>query len=306
MNQQLPTDHAGSTEHRIQKQSFHTNSVYFSSQEAQLSGAAYDIEVTQLNLPSSGRGVYYSESHCFLEYVEFPYHSLSARYPGTRDCHRSIGQLIFIPPGVELEWQWGKGVQRAVTCMFDVERIAHCGKHNWRWENINLSNTFNIKNEYLLTGMRKLGEEACVPGFASDLQIENMLAVMGIELYREFIGWQPLPEHAPQRLSARQLQSVRDFVHAHLNEALTISSIAGQCDLSPRELSRQLKDSLGTTLRQFVANARIDEAKRLLANHQLMIKQVGYQCGFKGAAAFVAAFRKATGKTPAEYRQHYR
>lgn len=305
MNQQLLVGHAGRAEHSIQKQAFQTNSVYFSSQDAQLSGAAYDIEVHQLNLPSAGRGVYYSASHCFLEYVELPDHSLSARYPGTRDRHRPIGQLIFIPPGVELEWQWGKGVQRAVTCMFEVERIAHCGAQQWRWDNVNLANTFNIKNDYLLTGMRKLGEEACAPGFASDLQIESLLAVMGIELYRQFIGRQSPVETSSQRLSTRQLQRVREFVHANLNEALTISSIAGHCDLSPRELSRQLKDSMGTTLRQFVANARIDEAKRLLANRQLMIKQVGYQCGFKGAAAFVAAFRKATGKTPAEYRQQY-
>jgi len=43
----------------------------------------------------------------------------------------------------------------------------------------------------------------------------------------------------------------------------------------------------------------------MLSNPRLLIKQVGYECGFRGAAAFVAAFHKATGMTPAQYRQRY-
>ncbi|MFA7555737.1 MAG: AraC family transcriptional regulator [Spongiibacteraceae bacterium] len=302
--QQFIAHDAAGIMNSIQQQAFRTDSELYSCRDAQASAPAYDIEVHNLDLPSSGRGVYYSERHCFLEYVAVPEHSLSARYAGGID-HRSIGQLIFIPPGVELEWHWEKGLQRTVTCMFEIERIAMLGGYDWRWDNIDLPTTFNIRNDYLLMGMRKLGEEVCSPGFGSELQIENMLAVMGIELHREFMNSRPVIELNPGRLSTRQLNLVRNYIYDNLSEEVSINSIASHCGLSARELSEQFKNTLGTTLRQFVASARVDKAKVLLANHQLMIKQVGYGCGFKGAAAFVAAFKKTTGVTPAEYRRRY-
>ncbi len=306
MIQPLQSGNHQNSEFSIQKQAFQTQSVYYSSQDAQLSTPSYDIEVHKLNLPSVGRGTYYSERHCFLEYVERPEHTLRACYPDNSDQQQSIGQLIFVPPGVALEWHWGKGVQRAVTCMFEVERFGVGDRADWRWCHIDLSKTFDIKNDYLLTGMRKLGEEACAPSFASDLQIESMLSVMSIELYREFMDSRPLIERNPKRLSTRQIHNVRDFVQANLGGPLTINRIADQCDLSPRKLAKQFKDAYGTSIRQFVAIARIEKAKQLLAcqaNNQMMIKQIGYQCGFRGPAAFVAAFKKATGVTPAKYRQ---
>lgn len=288
----------------IQEQAFHTDSQFFSCRNAQLAGNAYDIEVHQLHLPSPGRGIYYSESHCFLEYVMRSAHNLSASYPATVD-QRSIGQLIFIPPGVELEWHWEKGLQQTVTCMFEVERIGLLGSLDWNWRDVDLSRTVNIKNDYLLNGMRKLGEEARLPGFASELQIESMLSVMGIELHRLFIGEQPLIEASAHRLTTQQLKRVRDYVYDHLAETVSVQDIARACDLSSRDLSEQFKHTTGSTLRQFLATARVERAKSLLSRRHLMIKQVGYECGFKGSAAFVAAFRKATGLTPAQYRDQF-
>lgn len=289
----------------IQQDAFHSSSSFYSSLDAQICAPSYDIEVHNLNLPGRGRGIYYSDRYCFLEYVELPEHKLKVRYPGISNHQSSIGKLIFIPPGVELEWHWEKGAQRTITCMFEVERLDMCAGYDWHWGNIDLSKTFNIQNDYLLMGMRKLGEEACSPGFASDLQIENMLAVMGIELYREFIKREALIAVDADCLSKNQLQNLQQYIYSNLSREISLEAIGSHCGISARELSRRFKSAMGITLRQYVANARVNKAKQLLANQQLMIKQVGYECGFRGPAAFVAAFRKTTGVTPAEYRKSH-
>lgn len=288
----------------IQEQAFRTDFSFISSCDAQISNAAYDIEVHQLNLPTPGHGFYYSDSHCFLEYVLMPEHSLSASYPRLHD-QRSIGQLIFIPPGAELEWHWDSGLQRTITCMFDVERIGLLAGLDWNWRNVDLSRTFNIQNDYLLNGMRKLGDEARMPGFASELQIESMLSVMAVELHRLFIAERAVPEISSYRLTTQQLSQIRDYIYKHIAESISVHDIARACDLPPRDLSEKFKQATGLTLRQFLAATRIERAKSLLSNRHLMVKQVGYECGFKGAAAFVAAFRKSTGLTPAQYRSQY-
>lgn len=288
----------------IQEQAFSSESSFISCCDAQLTSSAYDIEINQLNLPTAGRGIYYSASHCFLEYVMIPEHNLSARYPQV-NTQQSIGQLIFIPPGVELEWHWESGSQQTITCMFDVQRLGLLSALDWNWRDVDLSQTFNIRNDYLLNGMRKLGEEARSPGFASELQIESMLSVMAIELHRLFIDKTPTRIIDQCNLSTTQLNQIRDYIYSHITQAISIQAIAKANHLSARELSEQFKQTTGLTLRQFIATVRIELAKKLLTNRNLMIKQVGYECGFKGAAAFVAAFRKTTGLTPVQYREHY-
>ena len=288
----------------LQQESFQSESRLNARRDAMACSSNYDIEVHNLHLPTAGRGVYFSPSHCFLEYVAASEHELSVRY-SVASKPRSVGQLIFVPPGVELEWQWRSGQQRTITCMFDVERMAMLAGYKWDWGNTDLSRTINIQNDYLLMGMRKLGEEACAPGFASELQIENMLAVMGVELHREFIGAGTVALTNDRKLSARELRLVREFIHDNLAGDISVAGIASYCEVSARDLSEQFKATLGLTLRQFVANTRIDRAKALLTNRQLLVKQIAFECGFKGAAAFVAAFRAASGVTPTAYRKTY-
>src|SRR5690606_37506201 len=86
---------------------------------------------------------------------------------------------------------------------------------------------------------------------------------------------------------------------------LSPQRLAEVCRMSPRSLSSLLVRSVGMTLRSYAAVARLDRAKFLLAQEDGLVKQVAYRCGFKGTAAFGAAFRKALGMTPQEYRQQH-
>jgi AraC family transcriptional regulator len=73
--------------------------------------------------------------------------------------------------------------------------------------------------------------------------------------------------------------------------------------MSPRHLIRTFKNTVGATLSDFIAEARIRRAKEELSREGALIKVVAGDCGFQSAAAFSASFRKATGMTPKEYRQ---
>jgi AraC family transcriptional regulator len=189
--------------------------------------------------------------------------------------------------------------------MFELEKIGTLGGFDWNWQDIDLSRTFDIQNYYLLMGMRKLAEEAISPGFASDMQIESTLTVMGIELRRQLLDQSPLLLNNQHCLGKQQLSRVRDYIYSHLNNQISVGDIASVCDMAPREVSEQFKQSTGMTLRHFIASARVDKAKSLLTARTMMIKQVGFECGFKASAAFVAAFRKTTGFTPADYRNRF-
>lgn len=65
------------------------------------------------------------------------------------------------------------------------------------------------------------------------------------------------------------------------------------------------KNTTGHTLRSYVASRHIARAKVLLADGRLLVKQVAYRSGFRSAAAFGEAFRRATGLTPLQFRQSH-
>ena len=86
---------------------------------------------------------------------------------------------------------------------------------------------------------------------------------------------------------------------------LTIPELAAECGMSPRHLIRTFKNTLGITLSEYIAGARIERAKNLLKQRDSLIKVIAFRCGFQSAAAFSAAFRHATGMTPKEFRDEY-
>ena len=73
----------------------------------------------------------------------------------------------------------------------------------------------------------------------------------------------------------------------------------------PDELHRALKESAaarGKSIGQYVEEARIETAKRLLLNGDT-IKSIAFTMGFASASSFSFAFRRATGRAPKEFRQ---
>ena len=94
------------------------------------------------------------------------------------------------------------------------------------------------------------------------------------------------------------------MIHSTHHCHLTVESLALRCGFSARHLSRIFRKTTGKTLGDFVAEVRIDRAKRRLADRDGLIKEIAYDCGFRSQSAFAHAFRRATGETPQQYRQN--
>nr|WP_246344548.1 helix-turn-helix transcriptional regulator [Sphingobium fontiphilum] len=97
------------------------------------------------------------------------------------------------------------------------------------------------------------------------------------------------------------MRKVRDLVE-QAGASLSVHDVAATLDLGARHFSALFKATTGQTFRSYVADRRIQMARTLLKESDLLIKQVAYRCGFGGTAAFTAAFHKAVGVSPVAYR----
>jgi AraC-like DNA-binding protein len=94
---------------------------------------------------------------------------------------------------------------------------------------------------------------------------------------------------------------MQDDVGWTAEEAQRRIELAALCKLSVRQLTRGFRASRDCSIGDYVANSRIERAKRLLTSDQ-SIKTIAYSLGFNSSSGFCFAFRRATGMTPGEFR----
>ena len=88
------------------------------------------------------------------------------------------------------------------------------------------------------------------------------------------------------------------------NSDLTIDDIAQAVAMSRTSLHRKMKQLVGTSPMEFLREARIRKAAKMLATTTKNISEIAYQCGFSDPKYFSKCFRQTLGDTPTEYRQH--
>lgn len=110
-----------------------------------------------------------------------------------------------------------------------------------------------------------------------------------------------LPEEEVSEHSVR-IEEVLSYINEHIDQPLTLESLAQHVSLSPFYFSRVFKRETGYTLREYLINTRINAARFYLRTTQLSIKEITYRCGYGSDSTFCTTFKRITGMTPLEYR----
>ena len=79
--------------------------------------------------------------------------------------------------------------------------------------------------------------------------------------------------------------------------------IARQVGMSFFHFSRQFKQSMGMTPTNFIAERRIERAKRLLQETEVPISEIALRVGFSSQSHFTSCFRRLAGVTPRSFRK---
>lgn len=98
-------------------------------------------------------------------------------------------------------------------------------------------------------------------------------------------------------LGSKDLNQLRDYLMANLDQKISLESLAALCDLSPSQLLRQFKKATGMTPYAWLARLRLEHAMALL-KAGYSSTEVAYRVGFYDQAHFVRSFRQAFGVAP--------
>lgn len=92
------------------------------------------------------------------------------------------------------------------------------------------------------------------------------------------------------------------YIKTHLDGDLSVTMLAEQVYLNSDYLSRMFKQSKGITISEYIAALKIQRAKEMLSEPQLLIQEIAKALGFTSAGYFSRFFKKETGQTPQEFR----
>jgi len=108
-----------------------------------------------------------------------------------------------------------------------------------------------------------------------------------------------------QHKEPERQRDVAAFVLEHVDEALPVERIAKSIGMSPRTLSRWCREHFDESPAELVRRLRLDEARRLLEETPLPLKDITARTGFGDASTLWRAFTQRLGVTPAAYRLRF-
>lgn len=96
-----------------------------------------------------------------------------------------------------------------------------------------------------------------------------------------------------------------DYIYEHLQEKITVPTLAEYTGLNSTYLSKLFAAETGTTIHNFIIDTRVDTAKNMLSHSDFSYISIALSLGFTTQSAFISIFRQRTGLTPKQYRNLY-
>jgi AraC family transcriptional regulator len=130
---------------------------------------------------------------------------------------------------------------------------------------------------------------------ASPLAIEGLIFELLAEVSRTGL---PKCDRTPPRW----LDRVKDLLHEHFTDALTLAKISETVGIHPVHLSREFHKQFRCTIGEYVRRLRIEYACREISTTDLPLAKIALAAGFYDQSHFCRIFKQSLGVTPAEYR----
>lgn len=93
------------------------------------------------------------------------------------------------------------------------------------------------------------------------------------------------------------------YVSSNLAHAIKVEEISRKLHISRAYLCTSFKKETGISLSQYIQQEKIEEAKRLLLHTNHTLLEISDYLAFSSQSHFQTAFKKITGKTPAQFKK---
>ena len=100
------------------------------------------------------------------------------------------------------------------------------------------------------------------------------------------------------------VRKICDMINTSPSTVPPLSEMARKYGYSPDYLGRVFSSVAGISISEYVKNAKLNQAKLLLASSSMTVDEIADSLGYYDACYFSRCFRRETGYTPTQYRKN--
>jgi AraC family transcriptional regulator len=162
-----------------------------------------------------------------------------------------------------------------------------------------------VQDESLIETARALSQEMEEEKVGQGAMLDALVRQLTIHLLRSHLTVRKSARIELSRAGPvdRRLRRAIEFMHDNYSRELALEEIAAAAYLSEYHFARLFKQITAMSPHVYLANLRLERARRLLAETVLPISQIAAMVGYQSQSHFTKIFKSVTGVTPRAYRR---
>ena len=238
-------------------------------------------------------------SHEEYEFI-IPYSPVNYMLREEQICFGQVGQVYPIPGGIRHGIKYTQTEPVCLDAISIDKEYFDAIKKDKHLESLAIENEFTL-TESLRCFIETFKKECRKSTRDENNKLEPLVRLITAELIDQ-IANQKTPGNITTSLYQQGVRSAAVYINKNYTEDLSIETLAAICGISPGYFTKCFTKMFATSPTQYIALVRVNQAKLLLENTFLPVKEIATRVGYNRSSTFCDAFKRLTEMTPNEWR----
>src|SRR6185369_3083038 len=229
-------------------------------------------------------------------------------YPGKRRFEGKVlsREIAIIPAGSSWVCRTEDAELPAMLLLYLRPLFVRAAAGEWDFSPENgLTPQIGFSDKHICHIAMSLLHELSESNVVGRLYADSLATGLAIQLVRHYSSLKDV--HVGHGgMAPHKLRQAVALIDHHLSDEeegrVALRAVARAVRMSYFHFSRAFKQSMGMTATNYIAERRIERAKRMLEETELPISEIALRSGFSSQSHFTTAFRRLAGATPKAFR----
>lgn len=251
-----------------------------------------------------------SDDHCMVLNLGSPFfayvHTGKRRFEG----EIGAGEVAIIPAGASWTCR-SESVELPSMLLLYLRPLfvrSSVREVNFGHSDVDLTPQLGFRDKHICHVAMSLLHELNEANVVGRLYADSLATGLAIQLVRRYSSLRDIHVgHVGHGgMAPHKLRRAIAMIDHHLSDEeegrVALRAVARDVHMSYFHFSRAFKQSMGMTATNYIAERRIERAKKMLEETELPISEIALRSGFSSQSHFTTAFRRLAGATPKAFR----
>jgi AraC family transcriptional regulator len=248
-----------------------------------------------------------SDDHCLVLNLGAPTFVSVLSRKGKVEGRIGSGEVAIIPPGASWTCR-AEGADLPSMLLLYLRPLfvrSAVSEVDFSHNELGLTPQIGFRDKHICHVAMSLLHELNEANVVGRLYADSLATGLAIQLVRRYSALKDVHVGHGGMAPHKLRRAIALIDHHLLDEEegrVALRVVARDVHMSYFHFSRAFKQSMGMTATNYIAERRIERAKKLLEETELPISEIALRSGFSSQSHFTTAFRRLAGATPKAFR----